>query len=130
MDVSVSHAQGKVPVTIFRITGAVTDNQELEALAQTAHDDGARSIVLDLTDVPYMATAGLRALHAIFVLLRADTPEESDDATKIGIAAGTFMSPHLKLVKPSAHVLEVLKAAGYDMFLEIHRDVDQAVASF
>jgi STAS domain len=130
MDVTVSQAQGRVPVTIFRITGAVTDNQELEARAKEAYAGGARSIVLDLTDVPYMATAGLRALHAIFTLLRADTPQESDAATKTGIAAGTFTSPHLKLVKPSAYVLEVLKAAGYDMFLEIHRDINQAVASF
>ena len=130
MELTVSQAQGRVPVTIFRIAGAVTDNRELETHAQAAYDGGARNILLDLTDVPYMATAGLRALHAIFALLRADTPEESDDATKAGIAAGTFLSPHLKLAKPSAHVLEVLKAAGYDMFLEIHRDVDQAVASF
>ncbi len=130
MDVTVSQAQGRVPVTIFRVTGAVTDNQELEARAQAAYDAGARNILLDLTAVPYMATAGLRALHAIFTLLRADTPEESDEATKAGIAAGTFMSPHFKLVKPSSHVLEVLKAAGYDMFLEIHSDVNQAVASF
>jgi hypothetical protein len=130
MDVTISQAQGRVPVTIFRITGAVTDNRELEAHAQAAYDGGARNIVLDLTEVPYMATAGLRALHAIFTLLRTDTPEESDDATKAGIAAGTFMSPHLKLAKPNAHVREVLKVSGYDMFLEIHRDVDQAVASF
>ena len=130
MDVTLSQAQGRVPVAIIRIEGAVTDNRDLEAHAQAAYEAGARNILLDLTDVPYMATAGLRALHAIFALLRADTPEESDDATKSGIAAGTFMSPHLKLVKPSAHVLEVLKAAGYDMFLEIHRDVNQAVASF
>jgi hypothetical protein len=130
MDVTVSQAQGRVQVTIFSITGPVTDNQELEALAQTAYDSGARNILLDLTNVPYMATAGLRALHAIFTLLRADTPEESDAATKAGIAAGTFLSPHLKLLKPSAHVLEVLKASGYDMFLEIHDDVNQAVASF
>ena len=130
MHVSVDQAQGAVPVTIFRITGAVIDNQELEARAQTAYANGARNIVLDLTDVPYMATAGLRALHAMFTLLRADTPEESDDATQTGIAAGTFVSPHLKLVKPSAHVLEVLKAAGYDMFLEIHRDLNQSVATF
>ena len=130
MDVTVSQAQGRVPVTIFRITGVVNDNRELEARAQAAYDGGARNILLDLTDVPYMATAGLRALHAIFTLLRADTLEESDAATKAGIAAGTFMSPHLKLVKPSAHVLEVLKVAGYDMFLEIHRDLNQAVESF
>jgi hypothetical protein len=130
MDVTVSHAQGRVPVTIFHVAGAVTNNQELEARAKVAYEGGARNILLDLTDVPYMATAGLRALHAIFTLLRADTPEESDATTKAGIAAGTFVSPHLKLLNPNAYVLEVLKVAGYDMFLEIHHDVNQAVASF
>jgi anti-anti-sigma regulatory factor len=130
MDVTVSQAQGRVPVTILRVAGAVTDNKELEAQAQAAYDGGARKILLDLSDVPYMATSGLRALHAIYTLLRADTPEESDAATKAGIASGTFVSPHLKLLKPTPHVAEVLKAAGYDMFLEIHRDLDQAIASF
>jgi hypothetical protein len=126
----VSQAQGRVPVAIFHVTGAVTDNRELEARAQAAYEGGTRNILLDLTEVPYMATAGLRALHAIFTLLRADTPEESDATTKAGIAAGTFVSPHLKLLNPNAYVLEVLKVAGYDMFLEIHHDVNQAVASF
>jgi len=130
MDVTVSQAQGRVPVTIFRITGAVTTNQELEECARTAYAAGTRNILLDLAEVPYMATAGLRALHSIFTLLRADTPEESDATTKAGIAAGTFVSPHLKLLNPNAYVREVLKVAGYDMFLEIHSDLDQAVASF
>jgi hypothetical protein len=130
MDVTVSQAQGRVPVTIFHITGAVTTNQELEARAQAAHEGGARNILIDLAEVPYMATAGLRALHAIYTLLRANTPEESDAATKAGIAAGTFASPHLKLLNPNPYVKEVLKVAGYDMFLEIHSDVNQAVASF
>ena len=130
MDVKVSQEQGRVPVTVMHITGAVTDNQELEALAQSAYDAGARNILLDLSDVPYMATSGLRALHAIFTLLRSDTPEESDEATKSGIAAGTFLSPHLKLLKPTPHVREVLKASGYDMFLQIHRDLSSALASF
>ncbi|HEU5098358.1 MAG TPA: STAS domain-containing protein [Roseiflexaceae bacterium] len=130
MDVTVSQAQGRVPVSVFRITGPVTDNQELEALAQQAYDSGARNILLDLTNVPYMATSGLRALHAIYTLLRSDSPEESDEATKAGIAAGTFLSPHLKLLKPTPHVLEVLKTSGYDMFLQIHRDLNSAIASF
>ena len=34
MEVSVSQAQGRVPVTVFHITGPVTTNQELEALAR------------------------------------------------------------------------------------------------
>lgn len=130
MEITVSQEQGRVPIAVFHITGAVTDNEELERRAQEAFDGGARNIVLELSQVPYMATSGLRALHTIYEMLRTDAPEESDEATRKGIAAGTFMSPHLKLVKPTAHVLEVLRATGYDMFLEIHSDLKKAIASF
>lgn len=130
MEISVSEQQARVPVTIFKITGAITDNKEIEQQANEVFKQGARNVLLDLSGVPYMATSGLRALHAIYMLLRSDTPEETDEAIKSGIAAGTYLSPHLKLLNPSAHVLEALKAAGYDMFLEIHRNQKQALASF
>jgi hypothetical protein len=130
MDMTVSQEQGRVPVTVLHIKGEIRDNREIEARAQAVYDGGARNLLLDLSEVPYMATAGLRALHAIYTMLRTDAPEESDEATKAGIAAGTFVSPHLKLLKPTPHVLEVLRIAGYDMFLEIHRDLKQAIASF
>jgi hypothetical protein len=130
VEITVSHEAGRVPVTVFHIKGAVTSNQELEQAARQAYEAGARNILLDLAEVPYMATAGLRALHFIYTLLRTDAPEESDEAVKRGISAGTFYSPHLKLLRPSAHVTEALRIAGYDMFLEIHRDVKRAVESF
>lgn len=130
MDITVSEEQARVPVTILKIAGAIIDNEELEQRAQEVFDRGGRNLLLDLSAVPYIATSGLRALHAIYMLLRSDAPEESDAAIKAGIAAGTYMSPHLKLLNPSAHVLEALKAAGYDMFLEIHRDQTQALESF
>jgi hypothetical protein len=130
MEITVSEEQARVPVTIFKISGAITDNRELEQQAQEVFDRGARNLLLDLSAVPYIATSGLRALHAIYMLLRSDAPEESDAAVKAGIAAGTYLSPHLKLLDPSAHVFEALKASGYDMFLEIHRNHKQALASF
>lgn len=130
MEISVTEEQASVPVTIFQVKGAITDNKELEARAREIFDRGGRDILIDLSGVPYMATAGLRALHAIYELLRSDAPEESDDAIKTGIASGTYMSPHFKLLNPSAHVLEALRAAGYDMFIEIHRNQRQALASY
>ena len=130
MEIDVLHQQGKVPVTVFKIKGPVTDNEELERIASQAIDDGSRHIVLDLSEVPYMATSGLRAIHTIYDRLRQASPDSAEDPTGRGIAAGTYLSPHLKLVKPTPHVLEVLRAAGYDMFLEIHKDLNQAIASF
>jgi hypothetical protein len=130
VDISVSQEQARVPVTVFRVKGAITTSDELESRAREAFDAGTRNLLLDLTDVPYIATSGLRALHNIYTLLRTDSAAESDEAVRVGIASGTFVSPHLKLLKPSAHVLEALKVTGYDMFLEIHRDLKRALASF
>jgi hypothetical protein len=130
VEITLSQEQGRVPVTVFHLKGAITSNEELEKQARMAFDGGMKNLLLDLTDVPYIATSGLRALHNIYTLLRTDMHEESDEAVRIGIASGTYVSPHLKLLKPSAHVLEALKVAGYDMFLEIHRDPKRAIASF
>jgi hypothetical protein len=130
VEISVSQEQGRVPVTVFRIKGPITTNEELEKYAEDAFNDGTKNLLLDLSDVPYMATSGLRALHNIYSLLRTEAASESDEAVRVGIASGTFVSPHLKLLKPSQHVLEALKVAGYDMFLEIHRDYKRAIASF
>jgi hypothetical protein len=130
VEIRVSSAQGRVPVTVLHVRGPITSNAELEQRAQAAYAEGARNILVDLSDVPYIATYGLRALHFIYTLLRSDDPAESDEAVLRGIGAGTFTSPHLKLLRPSAHALEALKVAGYDMFLEIHRDYDTAIAAF
>ena len=47
-----------------------------------------------------------------------------------GLRDGTFKSPHLKLVAPNPTVHEVLKVSGFDMYLEIHRNLKEALASF
>jgi hypothetical protein len=130
MQITVSQEQARVPVTVFRLKGDLNSEVQLQTEAQEAYDAGARHILLDLKEVAYMSSAGLRAIHHIFMMLRSDTPAESDKAMKAGISAGTFTSPHLKLLSPTKHVHEVLKTAGYDMFLEIHQDYKRALASF
>jgi hypothetical protein len=130
MDIKVSQEQGRVPVTVFRVKGQMIDPDELHRKAKEAFDSGSRNLVLDLSEVNYMSSSGLRALHQIYTMLRTDAPEEGDEAVQKGVLAGTFKSPHLKLANPSRNVLEVLRATGYDMFLSIHKNVKDAVASF
>ena len=128
MEINLTQEQGKVPVVVLKVKGNITSEVELQAKAKEAHDAGSHHILLDLSDVAYMSSAGLRALHSIFSMLR--THSESDQATKAGIAAGTYLSPNFKLYKPNKHVMEVLKTSGYDMFLEIHQDYKKAIQSF
>jgi hypothetical protein len=49
---------------------------------------------------------------------------------KKGLMDGTFKSPHFKLLNPSPAALETMRVMGFDMFLEIHRNLKDAVASF
>jgi anti-anti-sigma factor len=132
MNIVVSQKQERVPVTVFRIKGNidVSSYQQLQVQAEEAFKAGTRYLLLDLTQVPYISSAGLRALHYIFTLLRTDAAKESDSAISKGLRDGTFRSPHLKLLNPSPGVLNALSTAGFDMYLEIHRDLQEAVASF
>ena len=132
MQIQVSNQPGRVPVTIFHIVGDIDTHtyQALEAQAREAHAAGAKNIVLDLTHVGYVSSAGIRAINVIYSLLRTAAPAESDEAVRQGINAGTYKSPHLKLAYLNQRVSEALRVAGVDMFLEIHPDWQAAVASY
>jgi len=132
MEIVVSQEQGRVPVTVFRIQGElnVYTYERFQQKVREAHDAGMLNLLLDLAEVSYISSAGIRALNDSFKLLRTGAPEENDEAMAKGLRDGTFKSPHLKLLNPSPQVLEVLKIAGVDMFLEVHRHLREAVGSF
>lgn len=133
LQIVVSQEQGRVPVTVFHIKGDIDANsyQQLEAQARKAAEAGSRALLLDLNEVGFMSSAGLRALHTIFTMLHAaDASSENDQAIRQGLRDGTFKSPHLKLLKPGRAVKEVLKTTGFDMYLEIHTNLKEAIASF
>ena len=123
---------GQVPVTVFHIEGDLTaaHSRDLQQQAKDAYAGGARNMLLDLSRVPFMDSAGLRSIHFIYKLLRSEASKESEQMVRKGIAAGTYKSRHLKLLKPNGNVTQALKMAGFDMFLEVHSSLKKAVASF
>ena len=132
MEVAVSQEQGRVPVTVLHVKGdinAATADQ-FQAEAQQIQRSGARDMLIDLTEVSFLSSAGLRVLHNLFNQLRGDSPDESDEAMRRGLKDGTFKSAHLKLLNPNKNIREALRIAGFDMFLEIYVDLREAVASF
>jgi len=132
MEITAGQQAARVPITVFYIKGDIDSStyQQIEAQIEQVVQAGARDIVLDLTAVGYVSSAGIRMLSSLFRLLRGNLPQESDAAMKQGIHDGTFRSPHLKLAGPPPRVAEVLKMSGLDMVIEIHRSVPEAVASF
>lgn len=132
MEIRVTQEQGRVPITVLHITGDVNaaSADRFQAQARQAYDAGARNMLIDLSQVLLLSSAGLRALHIIFNMLRRDSPEESDAVIRKGLTDGTFKSPHLKLLNPNKNVSQTLRTAGFDMFLEIHDDLQKAIVSF
>jgi anti-anti-sigma factor len=126
MEITVSREQGRVPVTILHIKGEInaeTADQFLAA-ASKIHDEGAGDILLDLSDVPYITSWGIRALSDLYTMLGGAATDEKD-----GREAST-RPRHLKLLCPTPQVQRVLSTAGLDLYLESFTDRKQAVASY
>src|SRR5262245_61530217 len=130
MELSATQEQGRVAVTVLNVQGNIdsTSYQEFQTYVEQLLANGTQNLAINLHEVPYMSSAGLRALNVIYNKLR-ETSEDHSTVTK-GVTAGTYKSPHLKLVAPTSRVLETLKMSGFDMFLEILPNVKSAVASF
>ncbi len=127
MEISVSQEQGRVPVTILSIKGEInaeTSDQFLAA-ARQAYEGGACDLLIDLGQVTYISSWGIRALSEVYSMLRGRAGE--DDRAAAGAGA---VSKHLKLLNPTPQVRKVLETAGLDLYLESFTDRKRAVASF
>lgn len=132
MELKVSTENGRVPVTVVHADGNI-DSGSYEAFLSGVEDTikgGARHLLIDLSHVPFVSSAGLRALNILLNQLRALTPDVSDEEMRKGINEGTYKSPHLKLLNPSKETMTTLDSSGFSMFIEIFHDRKSALASF
>jgi len=132
MDIAVTKEQGRVEVTVFHLKGELDAvfAEQLRQQGRAAIASGAHHLLIDLGGVPYIASAGLRAFQELFNLLREGSAGPTEAELQQGLRDGSYKSPHLKLLSPTRHAMEALSTAGFDMFLEIHRNLRDAVASF
>lgn len=134
MEIKVSTQNARVPITILHVDGNIDSStyQSFQSRAEELIRDGARYLLIDLTNAPYVSSAGFRALHQLFNQLRSlhsDYSGSGEDVKK-GISAGTYKSPHLKLLNLSKETKTTFEMSGFDMFIEAHDDVKAAIASF
>ncbi len=132
MEIKVTQENGRVPVWIFHLKGDLESSnyEQLEAQAQQAIANGACYMLLNMSNVPFMSSAGIRAIYKIFTLLRNLPDGEDEEKLKTGLRDGSYKSRRLKLLNVSNPVRRALATAGMDMFLEIHHNEKEAVNSF
>lgn len=138
MNISVSQAQssGNVPVTIVRLDGQLDGQnyQDLITRAQELYRDGAREFLLDLSELTYISSAGLVALHSVALLARGEELPDMDGGwsafRSLGRAQEAGKQKHVKLLNPRSEVMGVLDMVGFSTVFEIYTDRDEAVNSF
>jgi len=118
LQIGVSREDGDKAVAIMRLQGSLDANTQgtLEDKAREAVDGGAEYLLIDMSGVDYLGSAGMRAIHAITTMLSPNEPG--------------MRSSHLKVVNPSPAVAKVFKTLGFDSFIDIHASVDEAIAAF
>jgi anti-anti-sigma factor len=128
LNITASHIQGEIPVIVLHLSGHLHGNTEPELLdrVRQAYEDGFKYLLLDLSGVDVLTSAGLRAIHNIFNLL---TPEKDVDIIRQH-GDEPYKSPYFKLVCPNPDVYYVLNIAGFLQNILIYNDMDEAVGSF
>jgi ABC-type transporter Mla MlaB component len=128
LTIDTTQVQGNVPVTLMQLNGHLhgdTEGQLLER-ARQAVEQGSKYILLDLSGVEILTSAGLRAIHNIFNLL---TPQSDVDVIHEH-RDEPYKSPYFKLVCPNPQIYYVLNIAGFLQNIPIYNNMDEAVGSF
>ena len=98
---------------VFRLTGRMTLGErlrEVESRISEVANHGIHKLILDLSGIEYLDSAGLGALMVLYGNMK--------------VRGGQF-----RLVAPGAKVLEVLKMTHADSILNIDRNLEAALAS-
>jgi anti-anti-sigma regulatory factor len=136
MKINVSQKQGRVPVTVLHLDGKLDGSNYIQLIdeAKKAYLNGGHDLLIDLSHLTYMSSAGIAAIHKTALLFRGEPilEEESGWASfhAIDRDRGSGFQSHVKLLSPQPNVADILDISGFKALFEIHSDLDMAVASF
>jgi len=100
-------------ITIFTLDGRVDSEGavDLDLALQSATSEGKYKLILEMSEVRYINSAGLRSLADIL------TQTQENDG-------------NLKLVDLNPKVRRVFQIIGFDKFFELYDSIEDAIATF
>ncbi|NWG06937.1 MAG: STAS domain-containing protein [Chloroflexi bacterium] len=110
--------QVDVPVTVFHVRGWLDAQSEEQLLgaARIAHDEGARYLLIDMSDLDTLTSAGIRAIQKVYQMY---TPKE--DHMKVA---------HLKLCNAPPQIYNVLGITGFLQNVPMYESMSAALETF
>ena len=132
MEINITLVQVRVPVTIIGVVGVLDSssagyfNEEI----RQAIDQGARDILLDFSEVPFMSSVGIRSLSAVYDWLHPVHSSEEKKAISQAVHDGVYRAPHLKLLNPNQRIQKAISLVALDRYLDIYHNREQALGAY
>jgi anti-anti-sigma regulatory factor len=136
MQIKTEAVAGTPALSIIGLEGDLdaSNFKDLIREAQKLYDQGARSLILDLSSLNFMSSSGLVAMHSIAKIFRGDAPPDLEAGWSAIHAASedilSGMEHSVRLVNPQPKILSTLQKTGMDRFFAIYPDLRAAVKSF
>lgn len=136
MEISAKYTEAKVPVTIMALDGELDAHCYLDVIQEAIrlYDTGTRDLLIDMSDLNFMASSGLVALHSVALIMRGEKPPEAAMGWAGFRSVDTHASKeakyetHCKLLNPHQRVQHTLEMAGFGKIFEVFMDEKEAVA--
>jgi anti-anti-sigma factor len=116
--ISSEQTQVDLPVTVLQLRGwldAQSEEQLLEA-ARSSYDGGARYLLIDMSELDTLTSAGMRALQKVYQIF---TPKEDH-----------FKIAHMKLCNAPPQIYNVLGITGFLQNIPMYESREAALQSF
>lgn len=138
MNLTSEKASNNSSITIIRCAGDLDAASYLSLIdfAKKQVEAGAQNLLLDLTELRFMASSGLVAMYSLLMLLRGGTPPNPEEgwnaihavSREVEQAAG--FDPHLKVLNPQPRVAKTLAMTGFDKIVQAFTDEGVALSAF
>ena len=136
MQIKITKQEWRVFVTIMHLSGNLDASNYIEVInkAQELYTGGARDILIDLSGVPYVSSAGLMSLHTVVLIFAGQSMYSKETGRPsfraINLERDGAVRQHVKLFGPQPAVEQVLDVVGLKQFFDVYTDLDTAIKSY
>jgi anti-anti-sigma regulatory factor len=134
MTIDVEDLGGSPAVSVVALDGELdaSNYERVIEVVRDAYARGTRGLVLDLSNLSFMASSGLFALHSAFRIMRGETPPDPEAGWgALHEMAGDhdLESADVRLAAPQEAISRVLERTAMGKIFPIDPDREAAVAA-